>query len=156
MVLPLTVSISLYVCTGSIGQSYQCRAGKRGALLSLPYGGHREDVIRTKVFEDYIKDNVDRWFYWSKKMRLPVERMEDLILVTGYTLATSWAAAVFDNSTSPVDASMSLRAQMFVHGGTQFLWSNIHGNVEYHNSHLPVRSPPRFSPVNSIPFIVPE
>ena len=63
MVLPLTVSISLYFCTGSISQAYQCRAGKRGALLSLPYGGHREDVIRIKVFEDYIKDNVDRWFY---------------------------------------------------------------------------------------------
>jgi hypothetical protein len=127
--------------TGSICQTYQCRAGKRGALLSLPYGGHREDVIRAKVFEDYIKDNVDRWFYWSKKKRLHVERMEDLILVTGYTLATSWAAAVFDNYTTPVDTSISLRTERFAHGGAQFFWSNIHGNVKYYNSHLPVRSP---------------
>ena len=140
MVLPLMVSISLYFCTGSIGQAYQCRAGKRGALLSLPYGGHREDVMRTKVFEDYIEDNVDQWFSWSKKKRLHVERMEDLILITGYTLATSWAAAVFDNYTTPVDTSIALRAEMFAHGA-QFFWSNIHGNVKYHNSHPPVRSP---------------
>ena len=141
MVLPLMVSISLYFCTGSIRQAYQCRAGKRGALLSLPYGGHREDAIRTKVFEDYIEDNVHQWFSWSKKRGLLVERMEDLILVTGYTLATSWAAAVFDNHTTPVDTSISLRAERIAHGGAQFFWSNIHGNVEYHNSHLPVRSP---------------
>ena len=68
---------------------YQCGAQHRGALLSLPHKGHRKDVIHIKVFEDYIRDNVDNWFRWSKKMKLPVEHMEDLILVTGCTLATS-------------------------------------------------------------------
>ena len=57
--------------------------------MSLPHKGHRKDVIHIKVFEDYIRDNVDNWFRWSKKMKLPVEHMEDLILVTGCTLATS-------------------------------------------------------------------
>ncbi|KAI9510675.1 hypothetical protein F5148DRAFT_542386 [Russula earlei] len=38
------------------GVRYQCRG--QGALLSLPHDGDRKDVIRTKVFEDYIRDNV--------------------------------------------------------------------------------------------------
>jgi hypothetical protein len=100
------------------------------------------DVIRTKVFEDYIRDNVVSWFDWSRERGLPVERMEDLILVTGCTLVTSWAAAAFDNYTTSVDAtSISLHARTFAHGGAQFYWSNIRGNIEYQNSHLnPVRS----------------
>ena len=136
-------SIHLYFRIGSgMGQTYRCRPRNRGALLSLPYGGRRMDVIRTKVFEDYIRDNVVSWFDWSRERGLPVERMEDLILVTGCTLVTSWAAAAFDNYATSVDAtSISLHARTFAHGGAQFYWSNIRGNIEYQNSHLnPVRS----------------
>ncbi|KAF8491436.1 hypothetical protein F5888DRAFT_1598287, partial [Russula emetica] len=79
----------------SMSQMYRCRAQHRGALLFLPHKGRRKDVIPIKVFQDYIRDNVFSWFRWSKKMKLPVERMEDLILVTGCTLVTSWAAAAF-------------------------------------------------------------
>ena len=127
------------------GQTYTCRARSQGALLLLPHGGHREDVIRTKAFEDYIRDNVVSWFTWAQKNKLGVERMEDLILVTGCTLVTSWAAAAFDDYATgmPADAtSISLDAQKFDRGGAQFFWRNIRGNVEYHHSRFnPVRSP---------------
>jgi hypothetical protein len=100
-----------------------------------------------KVFEDYIRDNVDKWFRWSKNMKLPVERMEDLILVTGCTLVTSWAAAAFDGHMS-VDSdptTISLEARKSDGGGAQYFWRNISGNVEYHNSRFdPVRSPGYF------------
>jgi hypothetical protein len=110
-----------------------CRE-KRGALLSLPHGAHSEDVIRTKLFEDYIRDNVDNWLRWSKKGGLPVGNTEDLILVTGCTLAKSWAAAVFDRTTSrdPDAATISLEARMSG-GGVQFFWRNSQGSVEYHH-----------------------
>jgi hypothetical protein len=101
------------------------------------------------VFEDYIRDNVDSWFDWSKKRGLPVEHMEDLILVTGCTLVTSWAAAAFDDYTLPVDTtSISLSAQKSDRGVAHFFWRNTRGNVEYHNSHFnPVCSPDHvFSP----------
>jgi hypothetical protein len=123
---------------------YQCGAQHRGALLFLPHKGHRKDVIPIKVFENYIKDNVDNWFMWSKEMMLPVEHMEDLILVTGCTLVTSWAAAAFDNHMSAdSDATtISLEARKSDGGGAQFFWRNIRGNVEYHNSRFdPVRYP---------------
>jgi hypothetical protein len=98
------------------------------------------------MFEDCITDNAESWFGWTKMRGLPVERMEDLILVTGCTLVTSWAAAAFDDYTAPVDpTSISLDVQKFDRGGALFFWRNVRGNVEYHNSHfdpfLAVRSP---------------
>jgi len=125
---------------------YECQAQTHGALLSLPDGSYSEDVIRTKVFEDYIRDNVDSWFRWSKRRGFPVERMDDLILVTGCTLVTSWAAAVFDNnktSTAGSDAAaISLDIQKSNRGEAQFCWRNDRGNVDYHNSYFdPVSFP---------------
>jgi hypothetical protein len=142
--LSWTTSICLYIRIGRAkGQTYKCKARDRGALLSLPHGGHREDVIRTKAFEDYIREHVVSWFTWAQDNKLGVDRMEDLILVTGCTLVTSWAAAAFDDCTMPVDTtSISLDAQKLDRGGAQFFWRNLRGNVEHHNSHFdPVRFP---------------
>jgi hypothetical protein len=130
---------------------YQCRAWHRGALLSLPHKGHREDIKTIRAFENHIRDNVNNWFRWSKEMMLPVERMEDLILVTGCTLVTSWAAAAFDSHMSlAVDSELdpttiSLEARKSDGGGTHFFWRNIRGCVEYHNS--------RFDPVRSSGYV---
>ncbi|KAF8474352.1 hypothetical protein DFH94DRAFT_761689 [Russula ochroleuca] len=121
-----------------------CKCRGRGALLSLPHGGHREDVIRTKAFEDYIRDHIVSWFTWAQNNKLGVERMEELILVSGCTLVTSWAAAAFvDNS---MEAEISLASRTFATGGASFAWNNIRGPVVYHNS--------RFDPQN--PHIMPD
>ena len=112
---------------------YECQAKTNGALLSLPHGGHSKDVFRIKVFKDYIKDNVDSWFRWSKRSGFLVEHMEDLILVTGCTLVSSWAAAAFGRHISDA-ATISVDAINIDGGGAQFLWRNIRGSVEYHNS----------------------
>jgi hypothetical protein len=112
--------------------TYRCRG--RGALLSLPNGGVRQDVIHTKVFQKYIGDNVATWFNWSKDKGLPVESMEDLVFVYGCTLVTSWAAAAFDDFTG--SAQLSLASRTLNNGGTGFIWSNIRGTVEYHDSQL--------------------
>ena len=123
---------------------YQCRAQHRGALLSLPHEGHRKDVISIQVFKDYIRDNAGSWLRWSKKMKLSVEHMEVLILVTGCTLVTSWAAAAFDghNSVDSDAPTISLEGRTSDDGGAQYFWRNIRGIVGYHNGRFdPVRSP---------------
>ena len=108
--------------------------------MSLPSGGYNEDVIRAQVFEGYIQDHVDSWLIWAQKNRLGVERVEDLILVSGCTLVTSWAAAAFVDDT--MDAEISLASRIHDNGGGSFVWSNIRGHVLYHNSCFePVRSP---------------
>jgi hypothetical protein len=107
--------------------------------LSLPNGGQHEDVIRAQAFEVHIQDNVESWFTWAQKNQLGVERVEDLILVSGCTLVTSWAAAAFVDDT--MDAEISLASRTLNNGGASFVWSNIRGRVLYHNSRLePVRS----------------
>ena len=76
-------------------------------------------------------------------MKLSVEHMEDLILVTGCTLVTSWAAAAFDGRTSVNSDATTISLENVKLDGcrAQYFWRNIRGNVEYHNSHFdPVRS----------------
>ena len=123
---------------------YQCRSHHRGAFLCLPHKGNRKDVMHIKVFARCIRDNVDNWFRWAKKMELPVEQMEDLILVTGRTLVTSWATAAFDSHMSVESdlTTISLETKKSNNGGADFIWRNNRGMVEYQNSPFdPVRSP---------------
>jgi hypothetical protein len=117
--------------------TYQCRGP--GAILSLSHDGRREDAIRLKVFEDYIRDNVDSWFEWSKKIGLPVEHMEDLILVTGCTLATSWATAAFLGRSETTQISLVDTPDK---SERCFEFRNIQGDVARHCSRsCPVRFP---------------
>lgn len=93
-----------------------------------------------KIFEKYIQDNVANWFIWAQQNQLGVERMEDLILVSGYTLVTTWAAAVFIDHT--MSAEISLASRTLSNGGASFVWSNIRGPIVHHNRYFdPVRSP---------------
>ena len=114
------------------GVTYICRGP--GALLSLPCGGYREDAVHRSMFGERIRDNVDRWFNWSRNVDLPVDRTDDLILVTGCTLVTSYALAVFDDHDE--GAEISLASQLLNNGGASSVWSNIRGTVEYRDSQL--------------------
>ena len=120
-----------------MGQVYRCKDQHRGALLSLPYGGSRKDVIDTKVFQNCIKENAEKWFRWSKKRKLAVENIEDLILVSGCTLVTSWALAAFEGR-MPADqgdsTTISLETRKFDGVGAEFFWRNGRGRVGYKNS----------------------
>ncbi|KAF8463242.1 hypothetical protein DFH94DRAFT_858011, partial [Russula ochroleuca] len=98
------------------GVTYKFR--NRGALLSLPDGGYREDVIQRAPFEDYFRDNIDRWFSRAKEKGF-VKRMEDLILVSGCTLVPSWAAAVSMDRT--MEADISLASTKLSDGSIPFL-----------------------------------
>ncbi|KAI0285678.1 hypothetical protein BC826DRAFT_866781, partial [Russula brevipes] len=87
-------------------ESVTYRCWSQGALLSLPHEGEDEDVIHPKVFEDYMRANVANWFAWAQKNGVGIERMEDLILVTGCTLATAWAAAAFVDPAAEAELSL--------------------------------------------------
>jgi hypothetical protein len=119
--------------------TYSCKK-RQGALLSLPYEGVRYDVIRTKVFEDYIRVHVESWFSFAQRHGLSVQRMEDLILVSGCTLVTSWGVAAFQVVDSTLDAALAMRSRTHRVGGATFDWREIHPSVAYQNSQQgPVR-----------------
>jgi hypothetical protein len=117
-----------HILASAEGVTYRCQGP--GALLSLPHDADREEVVRTKAFEDYIRDNVVSWFNWSKDQKLPVDAMEDLILVTGCTLVDSWAAVAFLGRSG--SAEISLVEQSFYGSDRSFECSNIQGDVIQH------------------------
>ena len=100
------------------------------------------------MFRERIRDNVDRWFNWSRNIDLPVDRIDDLILVTGCTLVTSYALAVFDDHDR--DAEISLASQPLNNGGASSVWSNIRGIVEHRDSQL---GPVCLSLLHYLPYI---
>ena len=130
ILLSQSVATDPFSSWSSSGITFSCRK-RQGALLALPQEGLGKDVIRTKVFEDYIRDHVDSWFSFAQRRRLDVERMEDLVLVTGCTLAKSWGAAAFVDSTQDAEVLLRLR-------GTLFDWREIRPSVVCQNSN-PVR-----------------
>ena len=90
--------------------------------------------MREKAFEEYIRDNVGCWFDWSKNEKLPVERMEDLILVTGCTLVTSWATAAFIGRSEA--AKIALVPPLQELSGQSFEFSNFEGDVAHNCSYF--------------------
>jgi hypothetical protein len=155
--------VSYSLVLGSLTNLHSRRTGRvtyrsrgLGALLSLPRGGCHENAITTGVFQKYIRNNAINWFSWAQRHGLGVQRMEDLILVSGCTLVTSWAAAAFVDPT--LNAEISLESRTLSNGGTDFVWSNIQGPVVHHNSRFdPVRTPAYrdvYSICTNIPFFL--
>ena len=103
--------------------------------MCLPHNGHREDAICHGLFKDYIRDKVESWFEWSKKRGLGIERIEDLILVSGRTLVTSWGAAVFLDH-GQEETAISLAVHTLPNGGGRFAWRLINRLVPHRNSQI--------------------
>ena len=77
---------------------FKCRRNnKGGAFLSLPFNSVREDTIRIKAFEAYIRKHCDSWIEFMVINDVDITRLEDIILVTGYDLTSSWAMGVFND-----------------------------------------------------------
>ena len=74
------------------------------------------------------------WFEWSKKRGVDIERIEDLILVSGRTLVTSWGAAVFLDHGQ--ETAISLAVHAIPNGGGRFVWRLINRLVLHRNSQL--------------------
>ncbi|KAH9057207.1 hypothetical protein EDB87DRAFT_1565573 [Lactarius vividus] len=87
-----TVTVDSYTSA-----SFRCSRNNKGAFLSLPLNGVREDAIRTKAFETYIRKHCDSWLEFASVNEIDV-RLEDIIFVTGCDLTSSWAMAAFVNS----------------------------------------------------------
>ena len=90
--------------------------------------------MREKAFEEYIRDNVSSWFDWSKKQKLPVDRMEDLILVTECTLVELWAAAAFIGRSET--AKIALVSSPEDSSGPSFEFRNFGGDVAHNCSYF--------------------
>ncbi|KAI9454396.1 hypothetical protein BJY52DRAFT_729526 [Lactarius psammicola] len=62
--------------------SFSCPMNQ-GAVLCLPIPAKREDTIASIKFGKWMIAHIGCWFAWARQLELGVDRMEDIILVTG-------------------------------------------------------------------------
>ncbi len=74
--------------------SFSCR-GKQGAVLSLPIQAERKNTLVRQDFGKWMIKHIDLWFAWSRHKGLEIDRMEDIVLVTGTDRTKSWANVAF-------------------------------------------------------------
>ncbi|KAI0298654.1 hypothetical protein B0F90DRAFT_681103 [Multifurca ochricompacta] len=98
--------------------SFKCRRNK-GAFLLLPFNGHREDAIRTKAFETYIRKHCDSWLEFVFANNFDA-KLEDIVLVTGCDRTSSWAMAAFVNC--PWDTEIPITFQITRNASARFQW----------------------------------
>ena len=80
-----------------------------GALLYLPINAKSEDTVANTIFGKWMIRNIDCWFAWARKRELGVERMEDIVLVTGTHRTRSSGNVAFPGVQ---DAQVSFRARV--------------------------------------------
>ena len=85
-------------------------SGRQGALLSLPFPAACEDTVAQGDFGKWLVKNIDRCMKVSEDLGLGVNRMEDIILVTGRHLARSWVNVVFSENRGGAQLSFVVRA----------------------------------------------
>ena len=54
--------------------------------------------------------HIDRWFAWARDLGVGINRMEDIVLVTGAHLSRSWTNVAFLEDQSDARVSFELRA----------------------------------------------
>lgn len=76
--------------------------------MSLPVPAQREDTIAVGVFGKWIVKNIDDWFAFAENLDLGINRMQDLILVTGRHCAKSWVNAAFSEGLRDAEVSFGV------------------------------------------------
>ena len=82
---------------------------KAGAILSLPVLAQRQDTLLQGDFGKWIVNHIDLWFAFTRGLGLGITRMEDIVLVTGCHLATSWANIAFSEGCGEEQVSFGVR-----------------------------------------------
>ena len=92
--------------------TFSC-TGKQGALLSLPVPAQGEDTVAFGDFGKWMIKHIDTWFAFARGLGLGIDRMEDIILVTGRHLTKSWVNVAFTQRRP--DAGVSFDARVSGH-----------------------------------------
>ena len=88
--------------------TFSC-SGRQGALLYLPFLAERQDTIARGDFAEWILENIDACFKVAVDLGCGVDRMEDIILVTGCHLAKSWANVAFSENRGGAQVSFGVQ-----------------------------------------------
>jgi hypothetical protein len=78
-------------------------------MLSLPFPARREDTLALGDFGSWIIKHIDLWFAFAENLGLGINRMQDIILVTGYHCARSWANVAFSEGQGDAEVSFGVQ-----------------------------------------------
>jgi hypothetical protein len=93
--------------------------------LSLPVPAQGEDTVAFGDFGKWMIKHIDTWFAFARGLGLGVNRMDDIILVTGRHLTKSWVNVAFTQRRPDAGVSFDVQAghshvsleQEYVRGG---------------------------------------
>ena len=109
---------------------------RRGAVLSLPVNARREDTLAQSAFGEWIVKHIDNLFAFSRELQLGIERMDEIILVTGCDCARSWTNVAFLGGQVNAKGSYGVRTVE----GIQFSSGHVPGGVLSHGPQGTVRA----------------
>lgn|SRR6266850_1745981 len=108
-VLPVTDSHHLHLTRPDDAPvTFEC-SGRQGALLYLPFPAAHEETIALGDFGKWILKNIDDCFKVAENQGCGVNRMEDIVLVTGRHLARSWISVAFSESRGGAQVSFGVQ-----------------------------------------------
>ena len=79
-------------------------------MLSLPFPAQREDTVARGDFGRWIVRHINLWFAFAENLGLGINRMQDIILVTGRHCARSWVNIAFSEGQRDTEVSFAVRA----------------------------------------------
>ena len=89
----------------SAGFKFEC-SGSTGAVLMLPEGGFRKDLLAKKLFHEYAMRNAAAWYQFAGSPDLGRETENvSLYLVTGCDKSRAWGIASYDRPSGGAEIS---------------------------------------------------
>ena len=92
---------------------FSCKR-KQGAVLYLPTEARCENTIALGDFGKWMIKHIDSWFSWIRLLGVGINRMEDVVLVTGTHRTRSWTNVAFPGG--QVDGLVSFGANVATRG----------------------------------------
>ena len=97
-------------------------------MLCLPVDARRQDTRARGAFGKWIIQHIDSWFAYAQDLGLGIDRMEEIILVTGCHRTRTWANTTFLEGQTRAQASFGVKVNG-VNINWQFSLGSAHGAV---------------------------
>jgi hypothetical protein len=76
--------------------------------MSLPVPARREDTIAVGEFGKWMIKYIDHWFAFAENLGFGINRMQDMVLVTGCHRAKSWVNVAFSEGSRDTEVSLGV------------------------------------------------
>ncbi|KZV74504.1 hypothetical protein PENSPDRAFT_681884 [Peniophora sp. CONT] len=134
-------------------------SANRGAVLVTPDPIYWIDALHILSYKEYTQGNIENWLEYARNHGHDIS-LEDIILVTGVDLTTSWATAVFNDAR--LEAGFGLDVQFSgssagLHLACQYSWQST-SSALVNSGPAPTRPRPLGDPTSPLspPFLAPS